>query len=131
MTFGNKDIEVTRDAADGVWIEGLPGEPPTRIGDVLSSPEQTGRSRIENLREEVTKDANDLIDMGGKWTDLLRDTLGTPPPTNSMTHSRAPETTATQPDHGINAGHGAEALLTLAIVGAAAVHKLRERWQRT
>jgi hypothetical protein len=130
ITFDNKDIEVTHNAADGIWIEGLPGEPPTRIGDVISSPEESGRSRSENLREELTRDADDLVDMGGKWTDLLRDTLGTPPPTNSMTHSRAPEITASRPEHGIDAGHGAEAFLTLAIVGAAAIHKLHERWQQ-
>lgn len=130
ITFENKDIEVTHNAADGIWIEGLPGEPPTRIGDVISSPEESGRSRIESFREELTKDAEDLVDMGGKWTDLLRDTLGAPPPTNSMTHSRAPETTASGPEHGISAGHGAEALLTLTIVGAAAIHKLHERCQR-
>jgi hypothetical protein len=91
ITFENKDIEVTHDAADGIWVEGLPGDPPARIGGILPSPEESERSRIDNLREELTKDADDLIDMGGKWTDLLRDTLGSPPPTNSMTHSRAPE----------------------------------------
>jgi hypothetical protein len=68
--------------------------------------------------------------MGGKWTDLLRDTLGPPQPTNSMTHSRLPEISAARPEHGINAGDGAEALLTVAIVGAAAIHKLHEHWQR-
>lgn len=130
VTFENKDIEVTHNARDGIWVEGLPGDPPTRIGDILTSPEESGRSRLENLQKEATKDADDLIDMGGKWTDLIRDTLGTPPPTHSMTNSRLPEITATQPDHGINAGHGAEAFLTMAIVGAAAVHKLHERWER-
>ena len=130
ITFENKDVEITHNAADGIWIEGLPGEPPTRIGDILTSPGESGRSRIESFREELTKDADDLVDMGGKWTDLLRDTLGTPPPTNSMTHNRGPEITATRPEHGIDAGHGAEALLTLAIVGAATVHKLHERWQQ-
>jgi hypothetical protein len=129
ITFENKEIEVTHNAADGLWIEGLPGEPPARIGDLISSPEESGRNRIENFREELTKDADDIIDMGGKWTDLLRDSFGTPPPTNSMTHSRLPEIAAVSPEHGINAGHGAEALLTLAIVGAAAVHKLHERWR--
>jgi hypothetical protein len=48
-----------------------------------------------------------------------------------MTHSRPPETAISGAEHGINAGHGAEAFLTLAIVGAAAVHKLHERLQRT
>ena len=130
VTFENKDIEVTHNAADGIWIEGLPGDSPTRIGDILTSPEESGRSRLENLHKEATKDADDLVDMGSKWTDLIRDTLGPPPPTHSMTNSRLPEITATQPDHGINAGHGAEAFLTMAIVGAAAVHKLHERWER-
>ena len=130
ITFDNKDIEVTHNAADGIWIEGLPGEPPTRIGDIVSSPEETGRSRVENFRQELTKDADDLVDMGGKWTDLIRDAFGNPPPSNSITHSRGPEMTATRPDHGINFGHGAEAFLTVTIVGAAAIHKLYERLQR-
>jgi hypothetical protein len=130
ITFDGKDIEITHDAADGIWVEGLPGEVPRRIGDLLSSPEEGGQSRIENLREELDKDAEDILDMGGKWTDLLRDALGAPPPTNSMTHSRSPEMAVTTPEHGINAGHGVEAFLTLAIVGAAAVHNLHERWRR-
>jgi hypothetical protein len=130
ITFDGKDIEITHNAADGIWVEGLPGEVPRRIGDLLSSPEEAGQSRIENLREEFDKDAEDILDMGGKWTDLLRDALGAPPPTNSMTHSRSPEMAVTTPEHGINAGHGVEAFLTLAIVGAAAVHNLHERWRR-
>lgn len=130
ITFDSKEIEITHNAADGIWVEGLPGEVPRRIGDLLASPEEGRRSRIENLREEFNKDAEDILDMGGKWTDLLRDALGTPPPTNSMTHSRSPEIGITTPEHGINAGQGVEAFLTLAIVGAAAVHKLHERWRR-
>ena len=130
VTFENKDIEITHNAADGIWVEGLPGDPPTRIGDILTSPEDSGRSRLENLQQEAAKDADDLVDMGGKWTDLIRDTLGPPPPTHSMTGSHLPDITAMQPDHGINLGHGAEALLTVAIVGAAAVHKLHDRWER-
>jgi hypothetical protein len=130
ITFDGKDIEITHNAADGIWVEGLPGEVPRRIGDLLSSPEERGQSRIENFREEFDKDAEDILDMGGKWTDLLRDTLGPPPPTNSMTRTHTPEMAVTTPEHGINAGHGIEAFLTLAIVGAAAVHNLHERWRR-
>jgi hypothetical protein len=33
-------------------------------------------------------------------------------------------------EHGINAGHGVEAMLTPSIVGAAAVHKICERWRK-
>jgi hypothetical protein len=129
ISIDGKDIEVTHDAADGIWVEGLPGEAPTRIGDVLSSPERGERSRTENLREEVNRDAEKVIDLGGKWTDLFRDAYSTPPPTHSMTYHRSPEMTVTHTEHGINAGHGVEAALALTIVGAAAVHKLHERWQ--
>jgi hypothetical protein len=129
ITFDSKELEVTHNAADGIWVEGLAGEPPTRIGDVLSSPDQGDRRRIENLREEFNKDAEDIIDMGGKWTDLLRDAFGAPPPTHSMTHNRSPEMPVSGPEHGVNAGHTVEAALTLTIVGVAAAHKLHEWWQ--
>lgn len=130
ITFENKDIEVTHNAADGLWIEGLPGEPPTRIGDLVSSPEDPAQGRAEKFRKEFTKEAEDITDTSGKWADYFQEILDNPPPTHSMTHSRPPETATAGPEHGISAGHGAEALLTLTIVGAAALHKLREHWQR-
>jgi hypothetical protein len=129
IIFGGKELEVTHNAADGIWVEGLTGDPPARIGDVLSTPEEGERSRIENLREELNKDAEDIIDMGGQWTDLLRDAFGPPPPTHTMTQHRSPEMAAGRPEHGISAGHGVEAALTLAIAGTAAAHKLHEWWQ--
>ena len=130
ITFENKDIEVTHNAADGLWIEGLPGEPPTRIGDLISSPEDPAQGRAEKFRKEFTKEAEDITDTSGKWADYFQEILDNPPPTHSMTHSRPPETATAGPEHGISAGHGAEALLTLTIVGTAALHKLREHWQR-
>ncbi len=129
-TFDNKDIEVTRNASDGLWIEGLPGDPPARIGDLIRTPEDPAESRGEKLRQELGKEAEDITDTGGKWADYFQEILDNPQPTHSMTHSRPPETAISGAEHGINAGHGAEAFLTLAIVGAAAVHKLHERLQR-
>lgn len=130
ITFENKDIEVTRKAADGIWIEGLPGDPPTRIGDLVSSAEDPAQGRGEKLRKELTMEAEDISDTVSEWADHVQEILDNPRPTHSMTHSRPPETAISGTEHGINAGHGAEALLTLTIVGAAAVHKLHEQWQR-
>ncbi|MGD0246622.1 MAG: hypothetical protein ABSB59_40705 [Streptosporangiaceae bacterium] len=129
VTFENKDIEVTRKAADGVWVEGLPGEPPTRIGDLLSSSEDPERSRADKLRSELNKEAEGITDTGGKVADLIQEILDNPQPTHSMTHSRGPDMAAAGTEHGISAGHGVEAMLTLSIVGAAAVHKIVEKWR--
>lgn len=131
VTFDNKDIEVTHNTADGLWIEGLPGEPPTRIGDLVQSAEDPAQGRAEKLRAEFNKEAENITDTGGKWADYFQEILDNPRPTHAMTHSRTPETAISGAEHGINAGHGAEAFLTLAIVGAAALHKLHERWQRS
>ncbi len=130
VTFENKEIEVTREAADGVWVEGLPGEPPTRIGDLLSSSEDPARSRADKLRKELNKEAEGITDTGGKVADLVQEILDNPRPTHSMTHSRVPDMATSGTEHGINAGHGVEAMLTLSIVGAAAVHKICERWRK-
>jgi hypothetical protein len=130
VTFENKEIEVTREAADGVWVEGLPGEPPTRIGDLLSSSEDPARSRADKLRKELDKEAEGITDTGGKVADLIQEILDNPQPTHSMTHSRGPEMATSGTEHGISAGHGVEAMLTLSIVGAAAVHKICERWRK-
>ena len=130
VTFENKEIEVTRDAADGVRVEGLPGEPPTRIGDLLSSSEDPELSRADKLRKELNKEAESITDTGGKVADLIQDVLDNPRPTHSMTHSRPPDMGTPGAEHGISAGHGVEAMLTMAIVGAAAVHKISERWRK-
>jgi hypothetical protein len=128
LTFEGKPVEVTHDAADGIWIEGLPGEAPKRIGEVLSEPGNE-RSRIQNLRAELNEGAGDIVEESGKWTDLLRDAFGNPPPTHSITYNPSPEMAVTQQERGINAGHSVEAALTLAIVGAAATRRLHEWWQ--
>jgi hypothetical protein len=130
ITFENKDIEVTHNAADGIWIEGLPGEPPARIGDLVPSAEDPAQGRGEKLRKELNKEAEDISDTAGKWADHVQEILDNPRPTHSLTHNRPPETAISGAEHGINAGQGAEAVVMLAIVGAAAVHKLRERWER-
>jgi hypothetical protein len=130
VMFENKDIEVTHDAADGVWIEGLPGEPPTRIGDLLSSAEDPARNRADKLRKEFNKEAEGITDTGAKVADLIQEIMDNPRPTHSMTHSRAPDMATPGAEHGISAGHGVEAMLTLSLVGAAAVHKICERWRK-
>jgi hypothetical protein len=130
ITYEGKEVEITHNAADGLWVEGLPGGPPARIGDLVSSADDPARGRGEKLRNEFNKEAEDITEQGGKWADFVQEILDNPRPTHSMTQSRSPEVAMAAPEHGINAGQGAEALLTLAIVGAAAVHKLHERWQR-
>lgn len=130
VTFENKEIEVTREAADGVWVEGLPGEPPTRIGDLLSSSEEPELSRAGKLRKELNKEAEGITDIGGKVAELIQEILDNPQPTHSMTHNRGPDMAVSGAEHGISAGHGVEAMLTLSIVGAAAVHKIHERWRK-
>jgi hypothetical protein len=130
VTFENKEIEVTHEAADGVWVEGLPGEPPARIGDLLSSSEDPELSRAGKLRKELNKEAEGITDTAGKWADLVQDVLDNPRPTHSMTHNRPPDMATPGGEHGINAGHGVEAILTVSLVGAAAVHKIGERWRK-
>jgi hypothetical protein len=129
VTFENKDIEITHNAADGIWIEGLPGDPPTRIGDLVQSAEDPAQGRGEKLRKELNKEAGDISDTTSKWADSVQEILDPPRPTHSMTHSPAPEIALAGPQQGINAGQGAEAFLTVTIVAAAAIHKLHERLQ--
>jgi hypothetical protein len=130
ITFDNKDVEVTHNAADGIWIEGLPGETPTRIGDLVRSAEDPTQGRGEKLRKELGKEAEPITDTAGKWADYVQEILDNPRPTHSMTHSHSYGTASAGAEQGINAGHGAEAFLTVAIVGAAVVHNLHERLQR-
>jgi len=56
--------------------------------------------------------------------------MDNPRPTHSMTHSRGPDLVTPGAEHGVGAGHGVEAMLTLSLVGAAAVHKICERWRK-
>jgi hypothetical protein len=128
VTYEGKDLKVTHDAADGVWIEGMPGDPPLKIGEVLSSTDEGEHSWLEGLCKEATREAEDLTDTGEKLADLIQKQFGSPPPTHTTTLHQAPENSAGGSEHRIDVGHGVDAVLALAVVGAAAAYKLREWW---
>lgn len=130
ITYEDADLEVTHDAADGIWIEGMPGDPPPRIGEVLSSTEEGEHSRLKGLSELATKRAADITDTGEKLGELIKQQFSSPPPTHTGTLHQVPEKSVGGSEHGIDIGHGVDAVVALAVVGAAAGYKLRQWWGR-
>lgn len=66
------EIEVTGKPDDGIWVPGLPGKAPDRIGDVLGGPDRPRGPRASRFLLEATKDADDLSDAAGKPRPLPR-----------------------------------------------------------
>lgn len=56
------EIEVTGDPADGLWVQGLPGEVPDKAGDVFLSPEDAERSPGDEFLRDIVEDAHDVFD---------------------------------------------------------------------
>jgi hypothetical protein len=106
------EIEITGNPADGIWIPGLPGEVPDKIGDVLAGPEKK-RPVGSRFFHAMVDDANDLFESAGKNADAF----GHIQPTHTSSPARADRQTleATQfplPD----AGNIAQGILALGIL---------------
>jgi hypothetical protein len=74
-----REVDVTGDPADGIWIQGLPGEVPDKIGDIFATPEKAERSRRSQFFHEVVEGTNDLFDSVKENTSLSYDSLQHPP----------------------------------------------------
>jgi len=79
------EIEVSHDPADGVWIEGLPGEVPDKAGEVFAGAEERKRSRAEKVLGWAVEKGDDVSDSTESNVNLLSDVFERPP-----THAEVP-----------------------------------------
>jgi hypothetical protein len=121
------EIEVTGNAADGIWVQGLPGEVPDKIGGVLAGPENTKRSRGDKFVHAAVEGADDLYDGAEKLTSLGYDALQHPPPTHAEVGvSSGLPTLEAQQHYAPDTGGIATGILTLGILGWAAGHRIHD-----
>ena len=118
-------MKVTGNADDGIWVEGLPGEPPRQIGDLLVSPQDDERSRGDRLFGKAVDNAGDLFDSIEKNISLGFEAFQRPPghaeaPVPASHHT--PEAPP-QPD----AGNLATAALVLGYLAWAAGRRIHGR----
>ena len=76
-----REITVTRDPKDGVWIPGLPGEVPDEAGDVLADPDasQEQRSRSRDILAETNRESENLLDAIKENSNLTYEAMQHPP----------------------------------------------------
>jgi len=126
VSFDGKEIDVTSNAADGIWIEGLPGEAPDRVGNVLASPDEQ-KSRAENLRNKFYENADGIFDAAEKTTNRI-DQIFQRPPTHTIVS--VPESAHHMPESAHEAadvGHLAVAGLMLGVLAFEASRRIRDR----
>jgi hypothetical protein len=130
-----REVEVTHQPADGIWVSGLPGEMPetpygdpygtAKVGEVVPG-DAPPRSRADRLFSTFCERGDDLTDIAEKGLDEMQHILGPRPPTITESpvgvNLQAPET----PHLEIDAGSMATALLALG-VGAWGLHRMLER----
>ncbi len=108
-------IELTGNADDGIWIEGLPGEAPGRVGDLLVSPEDDKGRLADRFFAKGVDEAEDLVDSVEKNVSLTFEALQRPP-----VHAEVP----VEVHHPVQAEHhdpDAGNLATAALVAGPAV----------
>jgi hypothetical protein len=135
-----REIEITHDRADGLWVEGLPGEVPgtpegdpygtARVGDMMTSPESSRLSRSEKAARTMCERLDDITEELDHSAETLQDLLDKAPrPTHSGTvQDRMPVISSGGADHEINVGHVLDAALVLTAVGVK-LHQIHERRQ--
>ena len=74
-----REIEITGDPADGIWIPGLPGEVPGKTGDVLASPEKSEDTLGNKAFKKVFEVSDDLIDAVEKNVTVSSEVMQRPP----------------------------------------------------
>jgi hypothetical protein len=123
------EIEATGNPAEGIWIQGLPGEVPDKIGDALASPENTKRSRGDKFFHAVVEGADNLFDSVEKNTSLSYDALKHPPPAHAEAAVPVPggrPTVEAQQQYAPDAAGIATGVLTLGILGWAAGYRIHD-----
>jgi hypothetical protein len=110
-----KEIEVTHNPADGIWVGGLPGEAPDRIGDALVGPEDDKRARSDRFFHRAVEKSDDLLDSIEKNVNLGADAMRRPP-----THAEIPVQSAHHVQevhhHELDAGSLATASLAVGVL---------------
>jgi hypothetical protein len=139
-----REVQATHDPADGIWFEGM-GEIPDapigdpygtgRAGEVVTSPEEVKRSTYERLNHVLCERFDDIADEIDRDTETIQDLHSkdpphSPSPTFAGTADRSPEISPMAADHGVDFGHGLEAALVMAVVGAKIVNGVYEKWQQ-
>lgn len=111
------EIEVTGDPADGLWIQGLPGEVPDKAGDVFASPEKAAadKTRSDRAFDQVIEVTDDLFDSVEKNAHFASQVMERPPTHAEVPVSVHPNTSETQ-HHAPEAGSLATATLALGIM---------------
>lgn len=75
------EIDVTGDPADGVWIQGLPGDVPDEIGAVFASPEKDRpeKTRGDRLFDQAIEVSDDFFDTVEKNANVVSQIFDRPP----------------------------------------------------
>jgi hypothetical protein len=121
----DRSLKVTNNADDGIWIEGLPGEPPRQVGDLLVNPEDDQRTRADRLFAKAVDNAEDLFDAIEKNASLGFEALQRPPVHAEAAvpaSHHAPETPSP-----LDAGNLATAALALGYLTWAAGRQIHQR----
>jgi hypothetical protein len=129
-----REVWATFNAADGIWVAGLPGEMPgspygdpygtARVGDVLADHQEQPDTRFGKFTDvlfERVEDISDELDHLG--TEVAKLVERGPLPTHSSTgQDHLPAYSSDVPDHGIDGGHVLNSVLVLAALAV----KLRQ-----
>jgi len=110
VMINGKIVEITHNMTDGIWIEGLPGEIPRRIGDVITDASEDRHARSDRFLRKAVEEGDDLIDSADKAFSLGHDALQRPPVHTEMPVS-VPGSAHEVPHHEIEAGSVATAIM--------------------
>jgi hypothetical protein len=131
-----REVDVTHQPADGVWVSGLPGEMPgtpygdpygtAKVGEVLTGAESP-RSRPDQLFSMFCERGDDLVDIAEKGLNEMQHILGPRPPTLTEAPVQVRYAQPDTPYHEIDAGSMATSLLAFG-VAAWGLHRMWERW---
>lgn len=119
-----REIEITHNRADGLWVSGLPGELPNapygdpfgtaRAGEVIASNEKNETARAERLISKFCERADDILDITEKDLNEAQD-IFSPRPTHTEVPVQVTHYTPVTPYHEIDAGSMATALMALGV----------------
>jgi hypothetical protein len=133
-----REVEVTHNQAEGLWVDGLPGEIPgtpvgdpygtAQVGDVLYGAEDSKLSKSEAINRTMCEHLDDIDEEISHDAETIQDLLDkNPRPTHSaLSYDRMPALTSEENGHGFNVGHGVEASLVIGAVFVRLANKTRQ-----
>jgi hypothetical protein len=131
-SLDDREIEVTRDPRDGVWIEGMPGEAPYETGDVLAgadTPEEK-RSRVRDFAGVVVRNGENVFDSAHDNSELTFKALHHPPEGKAEVPVPAHGSALESPHHEAPVGDMMSGIIAATIIGEMLALKLRELFTR-